>query len=40
MARQFFVGGNFKLNPTTINAKSSLIEVLNNADIDIETGER
>lgn len=40
MARQFFVGGNFKLNPITLDAKSSLIEGLNKADLDPTTGER
>ena len=37
--RRFFVGGNFKLNPITIDAKLSLIEGLNKADLDVETGE-
>jgi len=37
MARQFFVGGNFKLNPITLDAKSSLIGGLNKADLDPET---
>ena len=37
--RRFFVGGNFKLNPTTLKANSSLIGGLNNADLDLETGE-
>lgn len=40
MARQFFVGGNFKLNPITLDAKSSLIGGLNKADLDPETGKR
>jgi triosephosphate isomerase len=39
MSRQFFVGGNFKLNPITINANSSLIGDLNKADLDPETGK-
>ena len=39
MSRTFFVGGNFKLNPTTIDANSSLIGGLNKADFDPETGE-
>ncbi|KAF4610288.1 hypothetical protein D9613_010670 [Agrocybe pediades] len=34
MARQFFVGGNFKLNPATLSAKDSLIDSLNKADLD------
>jgi len=37
MPRQFFVGGNFKLNPSTVAASNSLIDVLNNADLDPET---
>jgi len=37
MARQFFVGGNFKLNPVTTEAKSSLIGELNKAEIDPNT---
>ncbi|KAI0087163.1 Triosephosphate isomerase [Irpex rosettiformis] len=34
MPRQFFVGGNFKLNPATRVAKQNLINILNKADID------
>ncbi|KAK7049850.1 triosephosphate isomerase [Paramarasmius palmivorus] len=34
MTRQFFVGGNFKMNPTTREAKKALIKVLNEADLD------
>ncbi|KAF9562095.1 triose phosphate isomerase [Agrocybe pediades] len=37
MARQFFVGGNFKLNPATLSAKDSLIDSLNKADLDPST---
>jgi len=37
MARQFFVGGNFKLNPITLDTKSSLIGGLNKADLDPAT---
>ncbi|KAF8154554.1 triose phosphate isomerase [Crassisporium funariophilum] len=37
MTRQFFVGGNFKLNPISLEAKSSLIGGLNKADLDPET---
>jgi len=37
MARQFFVGGNFKLNPTSVSASDTLLDVLNNADLDPET---
>jgi len=36
--RQFFVGGNFKLNPTSLSASKSLIEILNNGNLDPETG--
>lgn len=39
MARQFFVGGNFKLNPATLSAKDSLIEALNKAELDPSTGK-
>ena len=39
MPRRFFVGGNFKLNPSTVAASESLIDVLNNADLDPETGK-
>ncbi|KAI0683270.1 Triosephosphate isomerase [Cytidiella melzeri] len=34
MPRQFFVGGNFKLNPATREAKQALIKTLNSADLD------
>ncbi|KAF9269803.1 Triosephosphate isomerase [Marasmius fiardii PR-910] len=34
MARQFFVGGNFKMNPASREAKRALVKVLNEADID------
>ncbi|KAF9044248.1 triose phosphate isomerase [Panaeolus papilionaceus] len=37
MPRQFFVGGNFKLNPATSSAKDSLIESLNKANLDSNT---
>ncbi|KAJ8454762.1 hypothetical protein ONZ45_g19176 [Pleurotus djamor] len=37
MARTFFVGGNFKLNPVSIEQKKKLVEVLNGADIDTNT---
>jgi len=37
MSRKFFVGGNFKLNPSTLDAKSSLIGGLNKADLHHET---
>ena len=38
MSRKFFVGGNFKLNPVTREGKKSLINILNNADIDPSVG--
>ncbi|KIP09378.1 hypothetical protein PHLGIDRAFT_102987 [Phlebiopsis gigantea 11061_1 CR5-6] len=34
MARQFFVGGNFKLNPVSRAAKTSLVNGLNQASLD------
>ncbi|KAH9846397.1 triose phosphate isomerase [Lenzites betulinus] len=34
MVRQFFVGGNFKMNPVTREQKQALVKVLNEADID------
>jgi triosephosphate isomerase len=34
MARKFFVGGNFKMNPGTIAQKKTIVETLNKADID------
>ncbi|KAI0635080.1 triose phosphate isomerase [Trametes polyzona] len=34
MARKFFVGGNFKMNPTTQEQKKALVKTLNEADID------
>lgn len=37
MARQFFVGGNFKMNPTTREEKRVLVNLLNQADIDPNT---
>jgi len=37
MTRQFFVGGNFKLNPPSLQAESSLIDSLNKADLDPST---
>ena len=38
MARKFFVGGNFKMNPATKKQKIELIETLNKADLDQNTG--
>jgi len=37
MTRQFFVGGNFKLNPSNLQASSSLIDALNKAELDPST---
>ncbi|KDR79240.1 hypothetical protein GALMADRAFT_243149 [Galerina marginata CBS 339.88] len=37
MTRQFFVGGNFKLNPSSLRASSSLINILNKAELDSST---
>jgi len=37
MARQFFVGGNFKMNPATRDQKKALIKTLNDAEIDPST---
>ncbi|KAK1229439.1 triosephosphate isomerase [Marasmius sp. AFHP31] len=37
MARQFFVGGNFKMNPVSREAKRGLIKTLNEADLDPST---
>jgi len=37
MPRQFFVGGNFKLNPVTRESKKALVKILNDADLDPET---
>ncbi|EKM53210.1 uncharacterized protein PHACADRAFT_259404 [Phanerochaete carnosa HHB-10118-sp] len=34
MARQFFVGGNFKMNPVSREAKKKLIDALNEASLD------
>ncbi|OCH89454.1 Triosephosphate isomerase [Obba rivulosa] len=34
MPRQFFVGGNFKMNPATQEQKRALVKTLNDADID------
>ncbi|OBZ78324.1 Triosephosphate isomerase [Grifola frondosa] len=34
MPRQFFVGGNFKMNPVTQEQKRTLVKVLNEATID------
>jgi len=34
MARQFFVGGNFKMNPASREAKRKLVDALNEASLD------
>jgi triosephosphate isomerase len=39
MTRQFFVGGNFKMNPASRDAKRALIKTLNDATLDPDTGE-
>ena len=38
MPRQFFVGGNFKMNPSTKETKVALVKVLNDAQIDPSVG--
>ncbi|KAH6909826.1 triosephosphate isomerase [Coprinopsis sp. MPI-PUGE-AT-0042] len=37
MARTFFVGGNWKLNPTSLSAAKGLVENLNKASLDSNT---
>jgi len=37
MGRQFFVGGNFKMNPTTLASKRALVKLLNEATLDPAT---
>ncbi|EAU86629.1 triosephosphate isomerase [Coprinopsis cinerea okayama7 len=37
MTRSFFVGGNWKLNPTSLSAAKALVEALNKADLDPST---
>jgi len=37
--RQFFVGGNFKMNPVNLESKRALIKVLNEAELDPSVGE-
>ncbi|TFY62126.1 hypothetical protein EVG20_g6816 [Dentipellis fragilis] len=37
MARKFFVGGNFKMNPATLEQKRALLKTLNEATLDPET---
>ena len=36
--RQFFVGGNFKMNPVSRAEKHKLVEALSKAEIDTNTG--
>lgn len=38
MSRQFFVGGNFKMNPGSVEQKKGIINILNRADLDPSTG--
>ena len=38
MGRQFFVGGNFKMNPSSREAKQTLIKGLNDANLDSSVG--
>jgi hypothetical protein len=40
MSRQFFVGGNFKMNPVSREQKRALVKTLNDATLDPNTGER
>lgn len=37
MARKFFVGGNFKMNPVSREAKRALVKVINEAQLDPAT---
>ncbi|KAJ3756768.1 Triosephosphate isomerase [Lentinula raphanica] len=37
MARQFFVGGNFKMNPANRKDKVALVKLLNEAELDPAT---
>ena len=39
MARKFFVGGNFKMNPATRAEKVKLVETLAAADLDPNVGK-
>lgn len=38
MARKFFVGGNFKMNPASQAQKKTIVKVLNEADLDPNVG--
>ncbi|KAF8550348.1 hypothetical protein OG21DRAFT_1487841 [Imleria badia] len=37
MARQFFVGGNFKMNPGSVQQTKNIIDILNQAALDPST---
>ncbi|KAF8838184.1 triose phosphate isomerase [Paxillus ammoniavirescens] len=37
MSRQFFVGGNFKMNPSTVEQKKAIAKILNEAELDPST---
>lgn len=39
MARKFFVGGNFKMNPASREAKRKLVDALNEASLDPNVGK-
>ena len=39
MSRQFFVGGNFKMNPVSRGEKENIVKILNEADVDPNTGD-
>jgi hypothetical protein len=38
MTRQFFVGGNFKMNPATFEQKVAIVKTLNEAALDPSVG--
>lgn len=38
MARKFFVGGNFKMNPASVAAKKEIVKILNEAELDSSVG--
>lgn len=39
MSRKFFVGGNFKMNPSSRELKKGIVKILNEADVDPNTGD-
>jgi triosephosphate isomerase len=39
MARKFFVGGNFKMNPASREQKKAIVKILNEAELDEAVGE-